>query len=302
MKDTKLITVLVLFAMSSIFIAYFRPASTQKGIPSDYFWVSKIDAGKEFDIVIFGDSRVYRGVSPKHMESILQDKKILYFGFSNVGLTSDYLKDGIRKLKTDAENRLIVIGITSHSMTPNAFKHNNYTVLKETKIKFSQMAVWLNWLLGYFRPLAQTEIMEMFGALPPSKAAEEYHWGGWVSLRTPAGKSDFSSKYYVQDFANNKVTDENIRETLNAVREIVSGGVAVYGFRPPVSRELQEFEQQYSGLQYTDLVRQFEEAGGIWIPIEPDKFSTYDHSHLSEESAIQLSQLLAEQIRISSWQ
>ena len=52
------------------------------------FWLKKTFSDKNYDIVIMGDSRTYRGVSPQAMQQILTNYKILNFAYSNGGLNN----------------------------------------------------------------------------------------------------------------------------------------------------------------------------------------------------------------------
>lgn len=52
----------------------------------DSFWLQKANAEARYDIVLLGDSRVYRGISPEDMAIVLDGYEILNFGFSANGL------------------------------------------------------------------------------------------------------------------------------------------------------------------------------------------------------------------------
>jgi hypothetical protein len=52
----------------------------------DAFWSNKANADAIYDIILMGDSRIYRGLSPEEMATILEDYRILNFGFSAGGL------------------------------------------------------------------------------------------------------------------------------------------------------------------------------------------------------------------------
>jgi hypothetical protein len=50
------------------------------------YWVVKTHIQKNYDIILLGDSRVYRGISPSTMEQSMQGVRILNFGYSGGGL------------------------------------------------------------------------------------------------------------------------------------------------------------------------------------------------------------------------
>lgn len=68
---TILIATLLVIGLSFIF-----PKNEEK-YKSELFWSRKTFAPKKYDVVLMGDSRVYRGLSPKKMVSNLPGMKIL---------------------------------------------------------------------------------------------------------------------------------------------------------------------------------------------------------------------------------
>jgi hypothetical protein len=55
------------------------------GAVSERFWVMKAQGMSRYDMILMGDSRVYRGLSPQAMEEVLPGERILNFGFSGGG-------------------------------------------------------------------------------------------------------------------------------------------------------------------------------------------------------------------------
>ena len=91
----------------------------------DSFWAHKVNLVDKFDIVYTGDSRVYRGIDPETVESVVGLKGFNY-GFSSADL--DSLLFAFRKFKQEpepiqctvtaevgrnADNRLRVLNMTA---------------------------------------------------------------------------------------------------------------------------------------------------------------------------------------------
>ena len=65
------------------------------------FWYKKTFASNDNDIILVGDSRIYRGLSPAAMNVLLKKNKILNFGYSSAGFDPYFLDEAVKKLSDD---------------------------------------------------------------------------------------------------------------------------------------------------------------------------------------------------------
>ena len=67
----------------------------------------------------------------------------------------------------------------------------------------------------------------------------------------------------------------------------------MFGFRPPISRELEQLERELSGFDERAFIKEFSRLGGIWLSDLGTDYQTYDGEHLLVSSAARFSDALA---------
>jgi hypothetical protein len=123
------------------------------------------------------------------------------------------------------------------------------------------------------------------------------HADGWVESEKPGDNFHETVATYASLFAANQVKAEYVDTLLHYVREWTNDGVAVYAFRPPANRAIRRVENSTSGFDTRTFAIRFTQAGGRWLNILPDKYPTYDGSHLTSQAARDLSRDLATLMR-----
>ena len=94
---------------------------TLKRIKAKSFWFNKTFINKKYEILVFGNSRIYRGINP------LKDskgRKIYNLGYSSAGLSPQILDNYITK--NLAKNGIILIGISPGLFEVGAFKNEHW--------------------------------------------------------------------------------------------------------------------------------------------------------------------------------
>ena len=253
------------------------------------FWMAKTHIKKHFDVIVIGDSRVYRGVSPAAMETVLGKMSVFNFGYSSAGMSAILLKAGEEKLDPNGK-RVIILGLTPYSLTGSAALNEQFKEFKKA----------MSWPLEF--PLLKAflfpeETLWALKYLAGSKIDEYYqipHEDGWVESNKPSAKSDEALDEYRQRFYKEKISKELFSYLIDQVHKWHARGYTVFAFRPPASEKMEDLENAKSGYDETLIKREFSNAGGIWIDIK-DRYAykTYDGSHLTSESARLLSKYLA---------
>src|SRR5690606_18176319 len=85
---------------------------------------------------------------------------------------------------------------------------------------------------------------------------------------------------------------ENLQVLFNQVKEWTDDGINVVGFVPPVSQPMQMLEDTLGLFDEAAIKAGFEKASGKWIDLNPANYKTYDGSHLTIESAKDLSNII----------
>ena len=96
---------------------------------SGLFWQHKIFPNQQFDVVIAGDSRIYRGIDPASIESVLSKNgpvRVFNFGFSSVGLDSAYLQDAVCLIDTSSARPILILGVSPSSLADENMANIHY--------------------------------------------------------------------------------------------------------------------------------------------------------------------------------
>lgn len=277
----------------------------ETGVVPNRFWSQKRLWQGCADIVVAGDSRIYRGISPESMKQVLGDQRVLNFAFSGIGLSSPYIAAIEKVLDPKAEQPVVVLGISPHSLTKGAAKDNDFLWRKKTPP--TPVPAFLSRFLHLFRPIPDREAFNLTATLlgkghRTDRYHQEYFANGWIaSFRMPEDRKKGLKSYATifDETRDGPVSQEVIEEFLSETRRLTSDGVTVFGFRPPSCPEMVVLENEKGGFDEKAVARAFENAGGIWLDMDQDAYHSYDGSHLHRESAEALSRALAEQIRLA---
>lgn len=274
-------------------IPRFDSIHVYSGVHPERFWTMKAHFGPDYDMAVLGDSRVYRGVSPGAMQAELRGMRVANFGFSAAVLTRDYLEAGSALIDPGSNDRLIVLGVSPHALTQRSSKKNGF--VDETRRTWSEVIerLYLTPLLAFFTPMDLAALADAGGE---TRYYHDMRADGWVASRRSPQSTAAAYEAYGKLFDDNRASPAIVDGVLAAVARWRSAGIEVYGFRPPSSTGMREIEAERSGFDETTFVERFERAGGLWIAM-PERYHSYDGSHLEAAAAASMSRDLAAAIR-----
>jgi hypothetical protein len=292
---------LMLAAIFCGLLSFVLPKNNEKYL-SEYFWSRKTLSKQKYNMIIMGDSRVYRGVSPQIMQKQLPQLKILNFGYSNGGLNPAMFEAAEQKLVANSSTKIIVLGITANSVSGYTEKNTQY--LQELmrpreevieRLYFSPVKYW-------FSPVSPQQLkLWLFEPPPVAYYKNEYHLNGYVrSEKFPVDTME-AIPSYVKDFTNYKVDGSKLETLYKQVGEWNNSGITVVGFRPPVSFSMRMLEDTMGLYNEAEIEARMTKAGAHWLKLDHSQYKTYDGSHLDEYSAVQLSDTLAKFIKSIHW-
>lgn len=257
------------------------------------FWYKKTFAPNNYDIVLVGDSRVYRGLSPAAMNVFMKENKILNFGYNAAGFDPYFLDEAVKKLSADGK-RILVLGITPHSLTSIAVQNKHY----REQVHQEKFPLWVKDIEYFF---GRDSTISSIKYLLKMKQTHGnfyliYHDDGWGEYYAPLDPDQGLSRYR-KNFSSYQVSSEVIESILNKVKELTNSGVTIFAFRPPTYLGMEKLEDTMSGFVEKNFIRDFEAAGGHWLFLD-DRFSfdCYDGSHITGKAAIKLSHELGQKI------
>lgn len=271
-------------------IAFTRPVS--HGINEETFWAMKRTASPA-DVVLAGDSRVYRGLSPGAMESQLPGRSVVNFAFSSNGYSAAYLREVENRLATKGPGGVVVLGISPFTLTPRSATETNFIELMRKPEREVRLSLMLRTLTMRFESVTTVK-----PTLEHAAYRQVFHEDGWAESRLTPPTPEYALTSYRTLFDGNRVDEGMLKNLLAQVEAWRRQGIRVYAFRPPTTAAMSDLENRLSGYPEAHVSERFEAAGGKWIDIpQTDVYECYDGSHIADTSAVQLSEAIAKVIR-----
>ena len=251
-----------------------------------------------YDIIVSGDSRIYRGVAPAIISSELNGLSVLNFGFSSGGHNSLMFDEIDRRLNKNSDSRVIVLGLTPYSLTPDAQTNGHFLQEKERDAKDVFLRRYINPVLHFFDPISPTELLNY--NKNESGYYEVFHKHGWVASKKLPYNPTEAIKKYIRNFKDNRVEDEILKELFEQIEEWTSQGIRVMALRMPTTPEMEQLEEEMGGFDEIKVKEAVIENGGQWIEVD-DKFGyfCYDGSHLLDLEAERFSHFLGKAIKLN---
>ncbi len=291
----KIIISLSISAVVAAFILAYAPRPAKNKEIIEQFWVQKTFANSNYDAVIAGDSRIYRGVSPSEIEeNSSKVHKAINLGFSSGGLSPEYLDFAISKFDKSSKSKFLIVGITPHSLTSEAFKNEALAEYQSYKQFDVFRYKYLSPVLQHIAPYRPIEIFNYV----KKNYQEHYKKGGWVASDYIKRDKTRALKSYAKTFKKYQVKDSTLQLFTEKLKNISSAGIKIIAFRPPSSRAMRELEDSISGFNEAALRRELNHLNIPYLELKDENYTSYDGSHLEKESAKKLSKEIAQAIDI----
>lgn len=272
-------------------------------IENNSFWKKKTFDTNRYDLVVSGDSRIYRGISPGHMQTVLKDYSIINFGYGSAGYGELMLKEIDKRIDFSSGKKSVLLGVTPLSLTHEGVM--NWHLREELSTKREEILelIYFKKIKQYFIPMTLEQLQSSInGKEFYDSRKQEYMPDGWVATVEEKPWADAALQHYQTRFTNNPVQEKNIVVLLDQVKEWTSKGVKVYAMRPPTTHKLVALENEKSGFNEKEIKQRLNQAGAIWLDIDLDRYETTDGSHLQKSSAIEFSLDLASKIDQVKWE
>jgi len=290
--------VILLVALLSLLIYHTRDEMDTEELRKQQYWMAKGRNTNTYPLVFGGDSRVFRGLSPRHFSSEFNDIAAYNYAYWSNGFGTDYLEGLESKVDTTAPVKMIILGLSPHSLTRKASRSAHYQDVKNRSGDRRVLSAGKNRINEVFFPFKALDLTaKLSGRAKPSNVRITYHSDGWVETYWIVPDTSHAAQFYKDIFKDNPVDAEVIENLLDFVGRWTRMGIHVVAFRPPTSHTLVTYENEDGGFKEEGFIKEFSAAGGIWIPLDTDAYQTYDGSHLEHHSAIRLSTDLARRIR-----
>lgn len=289
-------SLMALFVVLGILVVGFmRPEPMSSSIQKDRFWATKVHSKKVYNVVVAGDSRVYRGIDPNSISKELDGLEVLNFGFSSGGHNSFIFDEIEKRLYSGRHKRTVVLGLTPYSLTKKAQDNAHFIQEKERNGKEIFLRRYVNPALGFFDPMKPTDLINVNDTI--QGYYEKFRTNGWVESKKIPYNNKAALKSYVKNFRDNKIDPEVFEQVLSQVRKWIDQDIQVFAVRMPTTKAMEILENELSGYSEEELKNAFEKAGGHWISYENKYgYSSYDGSHLDGEAAKEFSLFLGREL------
>ena len=282
----KIIFSIILTLLLIIVVGIFRLPPISSELKSNYFWLNKFENNQKYDVVIYGDSRTYRGVNP---EIVVKNQNLSAFnyGFTSAGYSTEIF--ALIDSSIDMSKKpILILGITPYSLTVEASKNLFYHQEKNRKPfdKFKRLNI--DNKLSFFDRI----VMEEYFKPNEENVQQEYYDAGWVASTKNKIDTIAGLNSYKTIFENNQVSDSIITLLMDNISKWTQKGISVYAFRPPTIISMEALENEKSGFNMKEFVNKINKAGGTWLNIKNGDYISYDGSHLQKKSAIKLSKTI----------
>lgn len=249
------------------------------------FWLNKTLSEDKFNIIVGGDSRIYRGFSIDDMVAELPEEITgMNLGYSSAGFSQKYVNFMANRLNSEGP-KFLVFGITPHAFTDESVTDellNEYLAVSGFD---RYKGIYLSKYLKYFAPYKISDLRSAWTGEYYDKLNEKFFENGWVSSDKSPESDSVSLEIYTNMFNLIKVNDSIVNSFIAQVDSLNKQGINIIGFRPPTNPSMTALEDSLSGFNETEIVKQLKAVGATWIELSNDDFNSYDGSHLDSKSA-----------------
>ncbi len=303
----KMTLTLVLVVLAITVIKVYLPFKKSNSEIINDFWIKKTHKKSKNNIVLGGNSRIYRGVSVEAIQEVLTEELSgINLAYSGLGYTDEYLEFLYSRIDLKSEHKIIILGIDPGPLSEIAAENKSFNGYKNVNYSEVFRTLYVNpyFSISAYKP---TEVIEIFsdnktghkGFIEERKNYfGNFHPDGWVaSYKIPNNPSEGLPKLkrYVK---NNQILLSKIIITrlFSKIKEFREQGITIIAFRPPSTPEMQDWENNKFDFDQDSIKYEIEKIGGHWIEINTAKYQSYDGTHLHYLSAEKLSRLLGEKI------
>lgn len=300
MRRERCVFVLLLLAPTLLAVGALRPSGARSGVPQAVFFEQKVVWADRYDLVVLGDSTVYRGISPVALEEGLGRKcRVANFGFSGVGYSSIYLQAGRELLAPDAVAPTLLLAVTPHSLLEDAAAASGFTECWGD-------GRWVNWgkvlsgqVVEFFEPLDLGAVKRLLRGEALTGYRVHYHRDGWAETRVSGRDPEKHLESAHRLFAGQHISERLVSGLASTIAEWRAAGIAVFLFRPPVGEAYRRMESM-TGFDERAVKKRLSAVGGVWLAVDETAYECYDGVHLAAPQAVELSRELGRKI-VTNW-
>lgn len=297
---------LALTIITVVVIRAFLPTKKSNTEVKKDFWIRKTHLKSKENIVVGGNSRIYRGISIKAIKEVLSvNLDGVNLGYSASGFDDEYLTFLESRLDLESKYKILVLGLDPGPLSKIAAQNKSYHGYKNIAYSEIFKTLYINpyFNISTYRPL---EILNLIKYGENSNGFIEdrknyfanYGDDGWVASYKIPNNPKEALPIYKKFAEENKMSIDTtlVNNLFSRIEEFVRQGVTVIAFRPPSTNEMQDWENDRYNFDEAFFESTLEKLGGHWLNVNTDDYSSYDGAHLHYLSAKKLSATIGQKI------
>ena len=286
----------ILIAMPALFILFKSMLPTLPSNPmlKEAFWAKKVSADASYDLVLIGDSRVYRGIDPVAIQAQTA-LKTLNFGFSSGGLNLDIIDKAMQHLNPQGA-KCLLLAVSPNALLKSSESNGHYHQIADLSKAdlYIQSTVYES--LSALHAYALSDFMKL-------RVGEKYFEAfklntGFVYSNHLPYDSAAALYQYRQQFSKNSIDTTTAFKLLEAIVKLPSKGFQVVLCRVPTSLKMRQLEDQLTNDFVPRFLQQATQAGVRVLDLPIGPFHSYDGSHLDGASAVKLSKVIGDSLSL----
>ena len=298
----KIFSSLLIALILCVSFTFIKPTLAFNEYEKETFWINKTYPNFNYNTLLLGDSRVYRGLNPIYFSDEKSPANLaLNAAYSSAGFSEDYINYFIKASKRKI--KIILFGIAPNEFTEGACSNDHFREYRDntaTDIFIKKM------IYPYFNSLNVYSFKKLYDCnLNREKMlVEVFNDAGFVSSSMNRIDSSYANQSYINNFTKEKISEKRISNFLNLIKNLSYKGIMCIAVEMPIARQLKLIEDSLSGYNRLDMKEKFKSNGGIWIENineANDEFVTFDGSHLAAASANKFSEKLSKKIQLLNY-
>lgn len=294
-KDRTFVTLFFVLIFTILSLLLPLHSNELKKLKEDLFWLNKVYGKEQYDIVLVGDSRTYKGISPEILENYCKGYTVFNFGFSSGRINRQLLLEACKKLKPNGA-KIFVFSCTPIDLI-NVKNDHWFDLHKE----LSSLSKWPEELYNLKLKLAPwQERKKLIKAKYDSSIYWEKYYKefGWCACWQKDIFYESTFRSYREQFAKRPFRKTDLYDFLDNLKWCRENNINVIAFRMISCPEMDILEDTLSGCNFVDVKNAVLQQGGIWLE-RPNylQFRSYDASHLDYQSAEKFSHWLGKKLK-----
>ena len=257
-------------------------------LQSDLFWAEKVYGKSQYDVLLMGDSRTYKGVSPKTLRSRVPHVNIYNFGFSSSRINEQLLGEAEKRLQKNGK-RFLIFSCTSCDLIDTK---NEYFFSIRKPTVFSRI---------FPLHFIKTDYLEQInsGSVDLGFLSQKFKKDEAI-CRNVLG-------LYNHSFAKRPFLPSDFKHFVQNLKWCKRNNIKVVAYRMVSCREMDELEDKLSGVDWNKIKQAVLDEGFVWLERPPSPLleqigeHCWDASHLNAEGAELFSNWLGQELAKLDW-